>query len=126
MRLPWVARDDAIRAGFHGQLEQGFVVRVGEVRRPVGLELTLLSGGADGVQHVVNVSQRQFHFCGIAFGHFFVFEQEMIAQQQLPAIRAQLLEDFKRGTVRGLQRAKEDIRIHDGAVTWHGGDCLRK
>ena len=88
MRLPWVARDDAIRAGFDGQLEQGFVVRVGEVRRPVGLELTLLSGGADGVQHVVNVSQRQFHFCGITFGHFFVFEQEMIAQQQLPAIRA--------------------------------------
>ena len=82
--MPFVTRDDDGHLSFDRQLQEGFVIRVGQPGNPIWFELALFGGGAKSVQNGINIFQRESHLGSVTFANLLVLEQEMVAQNHLP------------------------------------------
>jgi len=57
--MPRVMSDDAIGIALDGQLEQGLVIGIAQLRRPAGTQGVRLGCATKGVEHVVDVGETE-------------------------------------------------------------------
>ena len=113
-----VVGDDAPRAGFTGELDQGFVIRVREQGPPAGFQRPFLRAGANGVEQGIHVPETEAEFHGVGLENLLVFMQQVIAENDPPAVLTQCDEHRKRLPQPGTKRGEEDVGVHHG--TGHG------
>ncbi len=116
-----VVGDDTASGGVVGELDEGFVVWVWQNREPTGGELPFLGAGADGVEQGVHVRKGEAEFRGVALEDFFVFVDEVVAEDGCPAALAEGGEDLERPAEPRTERGIKNVRIHDGANHFNGG-----
>ncbi len=110
-----VVGDDTAGGGVVGELDERFIVGIGENGKPARSELPLFRTSTDGIEQRVDLRESKAEFSSVRFQDFLILVDKVIAEDGTPAVLSQSDEDIERVAATGAKSGIEDIGIEDGA-----------
>ena len=118
-----IVSDNCVRTRLDGQLNNRFVIGIHEARLPPGEQTVVFGISTEGIKDMVDIIGCQLQVGCATLADLFVFEQQVITQQQTPMSQPQEPEELGRRTTPRPKSRNQYVCVHDDPEARH--DFLR-